>query len=111
MSPKLLKVYTPNKNFSGFRYGVKFVKGEGMATEKQAKVLVANFRYACPELEAPAGEAGQSNASNTDAGKSSDAETPAKQEAGTQDDSKKISTGEKPENTSAKQPNKWNQKR
>lgn len=99
MSEQLLKVYTPNKNFGGYRYGVKFVKGVGMATAKQAKVLVANFKYSCPELEAPKepgeGDKGESS-DNPEATKMGNAKTDA---------------GDKPENTSAKQPLKWTGKR
>jgi len=46
-----MKVYSPNKLFSGYRYGVKFEKGVGEATERQARVLVATWKYRCPELE------------------------------------------------------------
>lgn len=52
-----LKVYTGNANFNGRRYGVLFNKGVGEATEKQARVLVKNWGYKCPELEAAKSEA------------------------------------------------------
>lgn len=52
-----LKVYTGNPNFNGRRYGVLFSKGVGEATEKQARVLVKNWGYKCPQLDAPKSEA------------------------------------------------------
>lgn len=48
---KLYKVFTPVKSFTGFRYGVAFKDGVGMATKHQAQVLVGNFGYSCPELK------------------------------------------------------------
>lgn len=47
---KQYKVLTPNKGFNGRRLGVVFKNGMGMASESKARLLVANFKYACPEL-------------------------------------------------------------
>jgi hypothetical protein len=49
-----VKVYTPNKSFSGRRYGVVFENGVGEATLKEATILVANWGYSCPELQGAA---------------------------------------------------------
>lgn len=50
MSEKKYKVFTPNKDFDGRRFGVTFEKGLGLATEKEAIVLHKNWGYDCPEL-------------------------------------------------------------
>lgn len=54
MAEKQYEVLTPVKTFTGRRYGVLFEKGKGMATERQARVLVNNWGYSCPELKAKA---------------------------------------------------------
>ena len=50
MSDKLYAVFTPVKNFNGRRFDVVFTDGKGMATKRQANVLVKNWGYNCPEL-------------------------------------------------------------
>jgi len=52
MAEKLYAVLTPVKNFKGRRFGVVFTDGKGMATKREATVLVNNWKYTCPELEA-----------------------------------------------------------
>ena len=52
MADKLYAVFTPVKNFKGRRFGVVFIDGKGMATKREATVLVKNWGYKCPELDA-----------------------------------------------------------
>jgi len=56
MHEELFEVFTPNPGFNGRRYGVEFKKGKGLATRHQATILMNNWKYRCPALDAPKSE-------------------------------------------------------
>jgi len=52
MAEQLFEVFTPNKKFNGRRQGVAFVDGKGKANQRDATILVRNFKYSSPQLAA-----------------------------------------------------------
>ncbi|XWN36090.1 MAG: hypothetical protein ROO71_09000 [Balneola sp.] len=49
-SKKKVKVFTQNRHFTGQRLSVQFENGIGEASKEQAKLLVNDWGYYCPEI-------------------------------------------------------------
>lgn len=102
---ELYEVITPNPDFEGIRVGVRFNKGRAKCSLKKARILVANFKYRCPELEA------EEKAKQEAAKKQAQPAPAAESSAATAAPPAMQDKEGKPQTTSAKQQPKWMQHR